>query len=234
MAIEAALATGIAFGLGSSLHCAAMCGSLICGTSMFALAAPDERSRLQALTALHLGRISTYVMLGVMAASSASLLLSLANASHHAWFRWASAGALLWAGLVIAGMIPRLSAVDTAMGRLSTTVARAGRPLTPGRPPAAAVMGALWGLNACPMLYGAVFAAGLSGSVTNGALFMAAFGLGTIPAVVLGGLGIRKLTLCAHSATAKYVTGAAVASIGLLSFAVTDPASPWLCLTPAQ
>lgn len=87
------------------------------------------------------------------------------------------------------------------------------------------------------MVYGAVFAAMLTGTAFNGAAFMAAFGLGTLPALIASGYGISKLrTLAAHSA-AQSLCGIAIAIAGFASLYAASMApslsfSSIFCLTP--
>jgi sulfite exporter TauE/SafE len=92
-----------------------------------------------------------------------------------------------------------LQAVGLAVGigsPLTAGVARLAGPLSSSHDPLARyALGIVLGFLPCGLLYGALAAAGGTASIQDGALVMAAFGLGTVPALVAvgwGGLIIRR------------------------------------------
>lgn len=180
---------------GSLIHCVGMCGPFVLGQVMSdAERAPvgtyGEWRRLAgaALVPYHFGRLTTYVALGAMAGAATALFASTAG------FAWLS-GVLL----VVAACLMALQAVGLAAGGrfpLAAGLVRLAGPLSSSHDPLARyALGIVLGFLPCGLLYGALAAAGGTASVQEGALTMAAFGLGTMPALVAvgwGGLIIRR------------------------------------------
>lgn len=86
------------------------------------------------------------------------------------------------------------------------------------------VAGLGWGLAPCGMVYAALLTAMLSGSFAGGAIFMAGFGLATIPPVLVAGFGTAVL-LSRWRGTVRNLKnplGWSVAIVGVISMA--DPA----------
>jgi sulfite exporter TauE/SafE len=182
---------------GSLTHCAGMCGPFVLG--MAAAGAGEARRygewrRLQgaALVPYHFGRLTTYVILGGVAAGAAALT------STSAIFAWLPSVLLALAALLMASQA--FGVAFSAQPVLAGALARAAAPLAaalPGTraPRALYVMGLALGLLPCGLVYGALAAAAGAGSAAAGAGAMLAFGLGTVPmlvAVVWGGTLLRR------------------------------------------
>ncbi len=180
---------------GSLLHCAGMCGPFVLGQVMIDVEATgghgySEWRRLSgaALIPYHLGRITTYTALGAAAGSATA---AFATASIFAW--------LSSALLVIAAALMISQAFGLAFGAtspLSSPLARLAAPLSSSRKPVARyALGVVLGFLPCGLLYGALAAAGGTASLRDGAFAMAAFAMGTVPALVAigwGGLIVRR------------------------------------------
>lgn len=209
---------------GGFLHCTGMCGPFVLsqvGARLESIPATRMREWHRvtgaALVPYHLGRATTYALLGAMAGVLAGTLGGFAT------LKTVSAGLLILAGLLfIAQALPRLGpliarglplsltrltppglgALERAAERLwSASLGKAARGLF-----AAPVgwrgyiLGLLLGFLPCGMLYGAVAAAAATGDPLGGAFGMLAFALGTVPALVGVGLaghlaGLRWRTL---------------------------------------
>lgn len=180
--------------VGSVSHCAGMCGPFV-----FAQAAGGDtgnqgllaRVRGAALLPYHFGRITTYIALGAAAAGLAGKL------------SFGGADAVLPALLLsLAGAIFLVSAVPTLRGAVTPTwlrgrlrgvgiaLGRAAGPLM-ARPSGIHRygLGLLLGFMPCGLVAAALMAAAATGNALAAMLGMAAFGLGTLPAlVVVGGL----------------------------------------------
>jgi sulfite exporter TauE/SafE len=180
---------------GSLVHCVGMCGPFVLGqvmsdTECRSTGTYGEFHRLAgaALVPYHLGRLTTYTLLGLAAGVATALFASTAA------FAWLS-GALL----VVAACLMALQAVGFAVSThspLTAGLARlAGLLSTSHGPLARYALGVVLGFLPCGLLYGALAAAGGTASAREGALVMAAFGLGTAPALVAvawGGLIVRR------------------------------------------
>lgn len=180
--------------MGSLSHCSTMCGPFVLSqvaARMEAIPAQKMREwhRLTgaALLPYHLGRGTTYMLLGSLGALLAGSLSSLNG------LRWLSAGLLLVAALLLVGYalpqfkihLPGLPAERW----WSATVARKAQALfaspVGGR---GYLLGTLLGFIPCGLLYAALAAAAATGDPLAGAFGMAAFVLGTIPMLFVVGL----------------------------------------------
>lgn len=174
---------------GSAVHCVGMCGPFVLGQIIADAehagnGGYSEWRRLAgaALAPYHLGRLTTYTGLGGMAGAATALFASTAA------FGW------LTACLLIAGAALMLAqAFGLAVGAAAPQaglIQRLAAPLASSRHPAARYgLGVVLGFLPCGLIYGALGAAAGTGSMLHGALGMAAFSLGTIPALVAVGWG---------------------------------------------
>jgi sulfite exporter TauE/SafE len=185
------LLTGL---VGGFTHCAGMCGP-------FALSQMAERMKTcpvhkmrewqRLTTALllpyHLGRMTTYALLG----AGAALLAGSVGAA--VGLRWLSAALLILAALLFLGYaVPRLGLkVGASGGVLFRRLSTLAKPLFAAPTGARGyALGLVLGYIPCGLVWGALSAAAASGSALSGAMAMAAFTLGTVPGLVLvAGLG---------------------------------------------
>lgn len=184
--------------LGSLTHCVGMCGPFVLAQTVARLEGVPagemrEFHRLggAALVPYHLGRATTYTVLGAAAAALAGGMI------HITGLRWVSAAllttaAVFFLGWAIHAIGSRLrwrwaaATVESAWGR---TVGRIARPLFE-RPVGwrGWLLGIALGFLPCGLLWGALAAAAASGRPLAGALAMLAFSLGTVPALLAVGL----------------------------------------------
>lgn len=208
------LAGGFVLGLASSLHCIGMCG----GVAMllgYTHNGGTIASACQQQALLHGGRIASYAMLGAVAGGIGSTALSgMDVSSSRALLQWAAALSLGWMGLVTAGIAPAPAFLAHAAvpGHLR-------RRLAMHLPPSArrAASGLLWGLVPCGMVYGALLFAMFAGTALGGALVMLGFGLGTLPALALAGLGLQCVQTVLRRRSAAQWLGSFMVMIALLS-----------------
>jgi sulfite exporter TauE/SafE len=199
-------------GLTFSGHCLAMCGPFPAALRT-AARSPAQTAGLQLL--YHLGKITTYLFLGVLAASAGLRLDRFQRP-----FGLAAGALLLIAGaaaLAPAGVSPRL-----ARWLLPPPLCNAVASLIrDGRPASALTVGLVNGFLPCPLVYGMLAYVATLGSLPRAALSMIAFGLGTVPALALLGLSARFLRgaaggLLAPSRLAR-LSGLATALLGCLA-----------------
>jgi uncharacterized protein len=141
-----------------------------------------------ALVPYHLGRLATYSGLGAAAGAATSLFAST------------DLFAGLAAGLLVLGAAIMMSqAFGLALGAAAPQagmVQRLAGPLVASRHPFARLsLGMVLGFLPCGLIYGALGAAAGTGSALEGGVSMAAFGLGTAPALIgvgWGGLLLKR------------------------------------------
>lgn len=181
----------LAAGLASSTHCAVMCGAL------------QATSTTRRWWSLQAGRLCAYIVLGAFAGASGTWLLALANT--------VSSGQNLRVLALVAMLLVLLMAIrrQTAPRCCPRSRRFAGT---------AFLRGLLTGLVPCTLLYAALALAALAGSAAQGALLMAAFGLGTVPAVRAGSWGWSRLRSPTTPPWARRLSaGTAVTALLLIS-----------------
>jgi sulfite exporter TauE/SafE len=223
---------GLLLGLGSSLHCAGMCGPIGCTLMMATPGATDRRSLLVRIATMQLGRVTAYAGLGlVFGLVGASLYASLDLSALHQAMQWVAALVVIWMGLATAGMVPALAGADRLLAPIAGRLARYRMAASAGGPEAALATGLIWGLTPCAMVYAAIFNSLLTGDAWMGTLLMLSFGIGTIPAVVIATLALVKAAGRRHR-RGRIAAGAMLIGAGVLGLLLTVPGSP-LCITPA-
>ena len=169
------------------------------------------------ILSFNLARISTYAILGGLAGAVGSFGFLLNNILP------VQQGALVVANLVL--IIMGLYVMGVA--RITHGVERLGRPIWHLVQPFAVkalkhpnnsklwLAGALWGLVPCGMVYTVLIASLTTAQAADGAILMAAFGLGTLPNLTLMGLSAQWLMRLRKSPIAKTTIGFLFAFIGI-------------------
>jgi hypothetical protein len=119
-------------------------------------------------------------------------------------------------GLYIAGWWTGLGRLEQVGGLLWRRLEPFGRRLLPVRRPAQALaLGALWGWLPCGLVYSALVWAVSSGGAAQGAALMLAFGLGTLPNLLLMGAAAGTVARLAQRPLVRQAAGGAVLLFGL-------------------
>jgi sulfite exporter TauE/SafE len=203
-------------GLLGGVHCAGMCGGIVA-----ALSGQAGSSRLPLHLAYNFARVASYAIAGALAGMVGSLGLLLDGVLPVQLGLYLLANAMLIAlGLYLTGV----SQVATAMERLGMGLWRRVQPLTRHLLPAdtlprALGLGLLWGWLPCGLVYGVLATALLSGNALDGAAIMAAFGLGTIPNLLLAGLAMRRFTGALQARPVRVAAGSLVLGFGVYGLA---------------
>jgi uncharacterized protein len=219
MAAALTFTGGALLGLASSLHCIGMCGGIALVLGLPAATGRGEGAAARLAgdwLALNSGRALSYVAMGAVAGAVGGAVLGLvAFAQAHLLARWAAAMVLAWLGLSTLGLLPAPALVGHALvPRFAYRRGAAGLGLPPlGR--FAAGMG--WGFMPCGMVYGALLYAAFAGSAPGGAVVMAGFALGTMPALLMVHLGSAKLAQRARQPALRRATGFAMLLLALIS-----------------
>ncbi|WP_148715153.1 sulfite exporter TauE/SafE family protein [Chitinolyticbacter meiyuanensis] len=177
-------------GLVGGGHCLGMCGGVV---TAFTLQLPPG-PRWPYLLGFNVGRLLGYGLIGAIAGAVGSIpgLLALTLVKTVLW--WLANLLLIVMGCYIAGW----AAWFTRLERLGVPVWARVQPLLRRLLPIrwfwqALVAGALWGWLPCGLVYTASLSALASGSTENGILLMLAFGLGTLPNLMLIGAAAGRL-----------------------------------------
>ena len=219
--MDLSLPLAFTVGLLSALHCFGMCGGIV-GALSFGL--PPEVRRNTTLFSVYLltyssGRILSYALAGALMGSIGSRLLQILGPGQgHRWLQWAAAVVVILIGLHITGWLPRLANVERIGVPLWSRVEPLGRRLMPVSTfPRAFGYGLVWGWLPCGLVYTMLLSTASRVGSLEGALYMLAFGLGTLPAVLATGLLAGKLYRIARTPHLKTVVGLAIIILGLLT-----------------
>lgn len=170
-----ALLTPMLLGLASSLHCVGMCGPLMLALP---LDAAGKRHVVRQMLTYHAGRILTYTVLGVLfglmgkgiAMAGFQKVLSI------------GAGVFMLAMAFTAWRFEQLVTALPGFGKFTQWVKLEIGNLLKQNPNGATIgVGLLNGLLPCGMVYAALAGAIATTGGAEGGMFMAMFGLGTLP-----------------------------------------------------
>ncbi len=175
--------------LGSLGHCVGMCTPVTLLLSRPARGAEGGPVRRGWLVLLHLGRLSTYALLGALAGALGHLLSAWRASLQpvQGLVALLLAGVLGYMAGAVAGWVPPLETLWAGWtGRWGQAVRRAlARPVSSTL--RAYGLGLLWGLLPCGLVYAALLLAATTGHPLWAAGGMLLFGLGTLP--VMAGVG---------------------------------------------
>jgi hypothetical protein len=193
----------------------------MCGGIVAALSGQAGGRRLPLHLAYNGGRVLSYALAGALAgaAGSVGLLLDGVLPVQLALYVLANV-MLIGLGLYLAGV----SSVVAWIERLGMALWRRIQPLTRSLLPAdtlprALGLGLLWGWLPCGLVYAVLTTALLTGDALDGAAIMAAFGLGTLPNLLLAGLALRRVTAATRARPLRVAAGGLVLGFGLYGLA---------------
>jgi sulfite exporter TauE/SafE len=217
------LGAALLLGLAASGHCVVMCGGISAALGIATARRPDGRLKRHLLLGYQLGRISSYALAGLLFGGVFGGLIALLDVDAvRASLRALSAVALLLGALVAFG---RVRDPGFGIGRhLGPRLAPLGRRLLPVRHlPAAFGFGMVWGWMPCGFVYTVLLIAALQADALGAAATMAAFGLGTAPAMLAAAFGAQRFVGFAAKPAGKRIAGSM-----LLASAALTLAGPWL------
>ena len=202
------LATFLA-SLVSGWHCALMCGGIAAALERPAAVITPLNSKSELFflqLTVHLGRLTTYVLLGALAAWLGAVLWQQSLVPlQRPLFAFTSC-LLIWMGLKLLGRGGERRSISGKWfgAKIATYWARFFGQM--GSRPARWFSGMLWGLVPCTLVYSVLPLAFLSGDVWTGAVLMLAFGLGTLPNLLLISRFSAALTQLGHYAWVRYLS----------------------------
>lgn len=201
-------------GLLGGVHCLGMCGSIV---GMFTAQVPRARARWPFHLAYSSGRIASYMLAGALVGSvgQAGMLWRDEVPVQHLLFGLSSL-MLILLGLYLAGLWGVVRRLEQAGGAVWRRVQPYTTRLLPVTTlPRALALGALWGWLPCGLVYSVLVLALASGSAAQGALTMAAFGLGTLPNLLAIGLFWDRLRNRVQALAMRRAAGALVVAFGV-------------------
>ncbi|WP_410498286.1 sulfite exporter TauE/SafE family protein [Chitinibacter sp. S2-10] len=171
-------------------HCIGMCGGIV---TAFSLQLPAG-ARWPYLLGFNLGRLAGYALIGAILGALASFATLGALQSVKIGLFFAANLLLIGLGLYIAGWSRALTRIEALGQPIWRRVQPLMRTLLPIRSIwQTPLIGLLWGWIPCGLVYTASLSALASANAISGAGVMLAFGLGTLPNLLLMGLMANRL-----------------------------------------
>lgn len=213
-------------GLFGGAHCVAMCGGVV---GVLCSAAPrcpsaqkdSKLSRAPYWLAYNGGRVASYTLLGALFGALGTLSTGVFPLDGVRFaLRAVAALCMLAVGLHLAGLPSIIRGVEAIGAPLWKRVSPLTKRFLPLRTPwHALVLGALWGLMPCGLLYGALALAASAESPATGAMTMGAFGVATLPVMLTMGAVAESVKRWLARLWVRRMAGAVVLAFGLWSTA---------------
>jgi uncharacterized protein len=193
-------------GLTGSLHCLGMCGPLIAAWSLRYRTVSQAGSGNEGFSffsgaflhhlGFHVGRITTYGVLGaIVAGIFSSFEVHKFSMQYRAGFAVACGLVLIGVGLVIFGTLPMPQFVVRLLSPQASVFGKSLARLANSKSPGSKIgLGILAGFLPCGLTWAMLVAAASTLSPLKGLVTMAAFGLGTIPALLAAGISASFAT----------------------------------------
>lgn len=191
-----------------------MCGGIVGALSM------GGQARWSMHLAYNGGRILSYAAAGAIAGALGAASMGLEGQVPARLILYFVANLMLVAmGLYLLGLTKVLAFTERAGQRLWRRLQPLTRRFLPVRTVAQAFpLGVLWGWLPCGLVYSALATALSSGSAGRGALTMLAFGLGTLPNLLLAGIVLARLNEFVRRPIVRTLSGLLVLGFGLYGF----------------
>ncbi len=201
-----------AIGLVGAGHCMGMCGGI---ASMLTLG----QSNPSKFTPLfyNLGRLLSYALIGGLVGGAVSSISEVSQLNNVlVWLRIAAAIFMVLLACYIGRWWHGLLYIEKLGQMLWRLISPAGRSLLPLKSPVHALpFGFIWGWLPCGLVYSTLTWSAVSGDALSGALVMLAFGLGTLPAMLLVGHSSGALYKLQNNVIFRHIVASALLLYGL-------------------
>lgn len=200
------LITLFSLGFFGGTHCVGMCGGI---SSAFILQLPAHMNRKLMIIIMNIGRLCSYILIGAIMGTVAQAGLLLDKTHYAQTILYLCANLLLLTmGLYLAGLFHFASHIE----QLGKPIWRRLNPILGRLLPIRSYSGAfaagmLWGWLPCGLVYNATLYALSSGSTWQGALYLLAFGLGTLPNLFAIALSATQLRMFIQNRYVRLITG---------------------------
>lgn len=200
-------------GLLTSLHCIGMCGAIVLAYSTPAAqsAAEVQASGLRLHVAYNGGRILSYALLGAIVATVGMSLSGFERVSEIVAI--VSGAIMIVAGLAMLGVLPLPTTLSFGGNTVGINKLH-GKLIREKSFLAKFSLGFLTPVLPCGLLYAMLAKAAAAGSVANGAITMAVFGIGMAPSLMVLG-GVSSVFSAKIRKRAEMIAAAAIILMGV-------------------
>lgn len=205
-------------GLLGGTHCVGMCGGIV---SALSVPAPGQPPAFVLHLAYNLGRIASYTLAGAVMGTIGSLGFLLQDLLPIQLALYVAANLMLIAlGFYLLGVTRFLALTERIGQRIWRHIQPWTRRFLPARTVAQALpLGMVWGWLPCGLVYSVLATALLTGSSARGAATMLAFGLGTLPNLLLAGVLLGRFRHWVQTRAVRMASGLLVLGFGLFGLA---------------
>lgn len=208
-------------GLLGGTHCVGMCGGIV---SALTVQMPGQKRREWPLhLAYNIGRITSYTAAGAAMGAIGTVGMLFNDLLPIQLGLYVAANLMLVAlGLYLTGFTRALAPVERLGQRLWSRIQPLTRRFLPARTVAQALpLGMLWGFLPCGLVYSVLATALVTGAAERGAGLMLAFGLGTLPNLMLAGLLLKRLRDVVRNQAVRTGSGLVVLGFGVYGLVTT-------------
>jgi len=202
----------LSMGFMGSLHCIGMCGGLVSAVSM-----SRKQVWWSGLLVYQFGRISTYAMLGLLVGLSGAALSAFGGDQLQRLLALFAGLLMIGFAMNLAGWLPdplrhfgAWASRKTGLAQLAMRVSKGGRASN------WYALGLVNGLLPCGLVYAALSLALASGNAAHATLMMVAFGLGTVPAMMLVPSALHGMTPAQRSISLR-IAAILIILLGLMT-----------------
>ncbi len=214
-AITSSYVAAFLLGLFSTVHCIAMCGSVI-GALTLSLPAEIRENQSKMFPFVlnyNLGRLLSYGSAGAIVGIVSSPLVAF---NGHEILRYVSLVVMVAMGLYLAGWFPKFARMERMGGPIWRWLQPLGQKLLPVKTRTQALfLGIIWGWLPCGLVYAALAVAATVGDPIKASIVMLAFGAGTLPAVMGAGLFTGLLAAMARAKHLRQIAGLSIIAMAL-------------------
>lgn len=204
-------------GLLGGVHCVGMCGGIVGALSIGFEASPSNKPHLLYLFAYNIARISSYTIAGVIFGwLGASLVDMVAINTGQQILKIIAGVFMILLGLYLANWWRVLIRLESVGAKMWKFIEPLGRKLIPIKStPQAFTLGLVWGWLPCGLVYSVLIWSLSSGGAIEGGTLMLAFGLGTLPNLLLMGVLASSMRSFMQQAWIKSIAGLFVIGFGV-------------------
>jgi sulfite exporter TauE/SafE len=216
--MQAGLLAAFLIGLLGGVHCVGMCGGIV---GALTVQTPRRRRAWDLHLAYSTGRIASYTAAGAVMGmiGGAGLMFNQILPVQMLLYVLANL-VLVGLGLYLAGLGNQLARIEALGAWLWRRIQPYSARVLPADTLAKAfALGTLWGWLPCGLVYSVLASALVSGGGASGAAVMLAFGLGTLPNLLLAGMAFKRLRDFTTNRRLRLASGALVAAFGVAGLA---------------
>ena len=216
--LTATLLSALLMGLIGSTHCIGMCGGII-STLSTNFNGKNSSQPFTIQLFYNIGRITSYSLFGLLVGLFSSQLMQMLPNPHAVSMKIAGVFFILL-GLYISQLLNSFKYLESAGQKLWVKIEPFGRKYLPAQNSWSALkLGLVWGWLPCGLVYSALALAVTQLNPLHSALTMFAFGLGTLPTLLLIGHFAHNVKAILQNKTVRYVLGLILIIYGISQIA---------------